>query len=311
MVDNGAVDTLRGIVAMAFMAAHTAVWCAPLYLLGGIKLLAPRGALRRRLGTPMDRIIDGWVASNRLMIRVLRLSRLEPRVVGGAPLSKAGWYLVVSNHQSWVDILVLQDAFLGRVPPLKFFTKRELLWAPLVGVAMWLLGFPYVHRYGRDKLAANPALRERDRQATLDACEGFKERPTTVLSFLEGTRFTPAKHRAQQSPHARLLKPKAAGLGYVGDALGERVAGVVDVTIEYPAGVPSFWDFLCGRCRHVPVRIENLGVPHAFTSSGDPDALKRWVDALWEAKDQRLCRRGPAPASDVRASPNAPNPPGA
>lgn len=297
------MNTLRGIVAMAFMAAHTTLWCAPLYLLGALKLLAPRGALKRRLGTPMDRIIDGWVASNRLMIHALRLSHFEPRVVGGAPLSRAGWYLVVSNHQSWVDILVLQDAFLGRVPPLKFFTKRELLWAPLVGVAMWLLGFPYVHRYGRDKLAANPALRERDRQATLDACDGFKERPTTVLSFLEGTRFTAAKHRAQQSPYERLLKPKAAGVGYVGDALGERVAGVIDVTIQYPAAVPSFWDFLCGRCRHVQVRIENLGVPAALTASGDRDALKQWVDALWAAKDQRLARGIAVPANS--ASPGA------
>ncbi len=289
------MDTLRGIVAMAFMATHTALWCVPLYLLGAVKLLMPRGAVRQRLGAPMDRIIDGWVASNRLMIRVLRLTRMRQRVAGGAPLSRRGWYLVVSNHQSWVDILVLQDAFLGRVPPLKFFTKKELLWAPLVGVAMWLLGFPYVHRYGREKLAANPALRERDRQATLDAADGFKERPTAVLSFLEGTRFTPAKHRAQGSPFARLLRPKASGLGYVSDALGERVAGVVDVTIQYSAGVPSFWDFLCGRCPAVDVRIENLGVPEVLASGGGRDAIKEWADALWAAKDRRLLGAGGEP----------------
>lgn len=304
VVDNGGMDTVRGVVALAFIAAHTVVWCAPLYLLGAVKLLMPTGALRRALGAPMDRIIDGWVASNRAMIRVLRLTRARIECVDGAPLSRASWYLVVSNHQSWVDILVLQDAFLGRVPPLKFFTKRVLVWAPLVGIAMWLLGFPYVYRYGREKLAANPALAERDRQATLNAAAGFKERPTAVLSFLEGTRFTAAKHQAQGSPFTRLLRPKAGGLGYVGDALGERLAGVVDVTIQYPAAPPSFWDFLCGRCPKVDVRIENLGVPTALTGN-DRAALKDWVDALWLAKDRRLVANDAPEGTSAAAAPPA------
>ena len=279
--------TLRGVLALAYLALHTAFWCTPLYIMGGIRALLPKGAARRSVGGGMDRIIDGWVASNRLLIRGLRLSRFDVRFGNDAALSRAGWFLVVSNHQSWVDILVLQDALLGRVPPLKFFTKQELIWAPLVGVAMWLLGFPYVKRYGRERLAASPALRERDRVATLRACEGFKERPTAVLSFLEGTRFTAAKHAAQQAPYRRLLKPKPAGLGYVNQALGGRVAALVDVTIRYPSSPPSFWSFLCGGCERVAVRIEALEAPPA-TEEGGREALLAWTEALWRRKDERL-----------------------
>ncbi len=288
------MDTLRGILSIAFISVHTVLWCMPLYCMGVVRMAVPVSAVRRGVGGAMDRIIDGWVVSNRALLRSLRLTALDLRFEGDAGFRRDGWYLIVSNHQSWADILVLQEIFLGRVPPLKFFTKRELLWAPLVGVAMWLLGFPYVRRYGREVLAARPELREHDRHATMRACEGFLERPTSVLSFLEGTRFTPAKHAAQQSPHNWLLKPKSSGFAYVAEALNDRLSGMVDVTIDYPGGTPSFWDFLCGRCRRVDVTVDRLGVPGAVAGVAAPggrEALRGWIDERWTAKDGDLRAR--------------------
>ena len=144
----------------------------------------------------MDRIIDGWVASNRLLIRMLRLTVLDLRLAGDAGFTRGGWYLIVSNHQSWADILMLQEIFLGRVPPLKFFTKRELIWAPLVGVAMWLLGFP-VRASLRARAAGRAPGTARPRPRRDDAClrAASWSVPTSVLSFLEGTRFTARQAR--------------------------------------------------------------------------------------------------------------------
>lgn len=283
------LDALRGIFAITFIALHTVFWCTPLYVIGLVRLAIPAG--RRRTGGVMNRIVDGWVASNRVLFRVLNLTTINAQFTGTENLSRTGWYLVLSNHQTWADIIVLQNTFLGRIPPLKFFTKRELIWVPLLGVAMWLLGFPYVRRYSRELLAANPELRDHDKNATLRACDGFKERPTSVLNFLEGTRFTKAKHEAQQSPYRHLLMPRSGGLGYVAEALGERVVNVLDVTIDYPNGVPTFWEFLCGRCRAVDVRIDGHGVPEPLTllrGGNGREELKRWVDDLWRRKDERI-----------------------
>ena len=285
------MDTLRGIVSIAWISVHTVLWCLLLYPMGLVRIAVPVAAVRRGLGGAMDRIIDGWVVSNRLLMRVLRQTVVGVQLEGDAGFARGGWYLIVSNHQSWADILVLQEIFLGRVPPLKFFTKRELIWAPLVGVAMWLLGFPYVRRYGRERLAAHPELRAHDRDATMRACEGFLERPTSVLSFLEGTRFTPVKRAVQGSPHRWLLKPKTSGFAYVAQALNARLPRMVDVTIDYPGGVPSFWDFLCGRCRRVDVTVESIGVPEVLAGvagTGGRDALKAWIDDRWDAKDRSL-----------------------
>ena len=290
------METLRGSIAMTWIALHTTFWCVPLYVMGCVRLAMPAGRARIAVGGLMDRIIDGWVASNRLLVWALRLTAIDARVTNAADLRRDGWYLVVSNHQSWVDIIVLQNTLLGRIPPLKFFTKRELIWVPLAGVAMWFLGFPYVRRYGRERLAQNPELREHDRNATLKACLGFVERPTSVLSFLEGTRFTDAKHAAQASSYRYLLNPRPTGLSYVATALGDRANALVDVTIHYPDGVPGFWDFLCGRCSRIGVTVDALGVPESLTpASGDArEILNRWAGELWQAKDRRIAeaRRG-------------------
>ena len=284
------MGTLRGGIAMTFIALHTTLLCVPLYVMGCVRLALPGGRMRAGLGGFMDRIIDGWVASNCLLVRVLRLTVIDARFGDAGGLVRNGWYLVVSNHQSWVDIIVLQNTLLGRIPPLKFFTKRELIWVPLVGVAMWFLGFPYVRRYGRERLAQNPELREHDRNATLKACRRFLECPTSVLSFLEGTRFTDAKRAAQASPYRYLLKPRPTGLSYVATALGDRATALVDVTIHYPDGVPGFWDFLCGRCPRIDVTVDTLAVPESLTNnSGDRrEILNLWVDELWQAKDRRI-----------------------
>ncbi len=269
------------MLAFGFIAVHTVVWCTPLYLMGLARALLPaRGKVW--INGPMVRIIDGWVACNRAMVRVLGVTRVEAEW-HGAPLARDGWYLVFANHQSWTDIIVLQNTLLGRIPPLRFFTKRELIWAPLVGIAMWLLGFPYVRRYSREALEANPALRGMDREAVVRACAGFRERPTSVLAFLEGTRFTAAKHAAQESPYRHLLNPRSGGFGYALDGLADKAPRVVDVTIEYDSEVPGFWEFLCGRCRRVRFVARTLPPPE-----NDRDAIAAWIDERWAAKDEEL-----------------------
>jgi hypothetical protein len=50
------------------------------------------------------------------------------------------------------------------------------------------------------------------------------------MNFVEGTRFTPAKHAAQQSPYKHLLKPKAGGLALALHVLGDRFDSLLDVT---------------------------------------------------------------------------------
>ncbi len=282
---------LRGIAAMLWIAVDTILGCIPLYLLGLLRLVSPP-SLRAVLIRAMHGIVQYWVAGNRLMFRVLGVTRVTPRFPEGG-LHGNGWYLVVANHQSWADILILQNTLCGHIPILKFFTKRQLIWVPLIGVAMWFLGFPYVRRLPREQIAADPSLAALDRDATLDACRGFRDHPTSVLAFLEGTRFTAAKHAAQEAPRfEHLLNPKLGGASYVVSALSDRMDAVLDVTLIYPEGVPTFWSLLQGECPRVEVLVERHPLPDAVRAADTPEAvreaLRPWVNDLWQAKDRRL-----------------------
>ncbi len=231
----------------------------------------------------MDYSIDGWVWVVRSLIRGLSLSRIEERSDPIA-LDTKDWYVVISNHQSWVDIIVLQSTLLWRIPRLKFFTKRELIYIPFFGLGMWFLGFPYVRRYSRKETTTNPSLRNRDRETTLKACEEFRERPVAVLNFAEGTRYTEEKHRRLGSRFQRLLNPRSGGIGMVLKSLQDKIKYVLDVTIVYPNGVPGFWDYLCGRCPRTFVYMQLRDLPLDNTR----EQLSLWINEIWYEKDIQL-----------------------
>jgi 1-acyl-sn-glycerol-3-phosphate acyltransferase len=285
---------LKGMIAILFIAANTLIWCVPIYVLAVPKALIPVRRIRVSIGAGMTRVIDAWVAGNRFMLSALSITKINVTMDVDEPLARDRWYVVICNHQGWSDILVLQDTFLGRIPPLKFFVKQQLIWIPFLGFAMWLLGFPYVRRYSREVLARDPTLRRHDQQATQRASEAFKSRPTSVLNFMEGTRFSPEKHAYQQSKYRNLLMPKSGGFGYVVAALGDRIHQVLDVTIVYPHGTPSFWEFISGRCPEVRVEISSRDAPaellagHEDLPTPAREALHSWIDELWSRKDQRI-----------------------
>ncbi len=58
--------------------------------------------------------------------------------------------------------------------------------------------------------------------------------PTTVINFVEGTRFTPSKAKQHSSVYRHLMPPKAAGLSLALAGLGDQFEKIVNVTLDYP-----------------------------------------------------------------------------
>lgn len=284
---------LKGTIAMLFIAVNTLIACVPLYVMGFVRFFTPKSA-KPSFARQMDRVIDYWVGCNRWLIRRLQLCEINVHWETPISTNREQWYVISSNHQTWTDILLLQTSFRYLVAPLKFFTKQELIWIPGLGLAMWFLGFPYVRRASAEQLAKRPDLKDRDKQATLRACDGFKTHPTCVLNFLEGTRFTEAKHARNEPKYQHLLNPKIGGLSYVVQGLNEHLAGLLDVTIHYPNGVPSFTDFLQGRCQTADLYVQALALPESMRRAPDVEQLRAdlvpWVEEMWQNKDNLLKR---------------------
>jgi 1-acyl-sn-glycerol-3-phosphate acyltransferase len=283
---------VRGVLALLLLMANTLVWCAPLFVLALVKLVLPVSAVRVRIDHLLNAIATGWIACNSGWMRLTQGTQWDVSGVDG--LRYDDWYLVNCNHQSWVDILALQHVLNRRIPLLKFFLKQQLIYVPVIGLAWWALDFPFLRRHSTAALKEHPELREQDRDAARRACAKFALVPTSVISFAEGTRFTPAKHRRQGSPYKNLLKPKAGALALALNAMGAKFHSLLDVTIVYPDGPPTFWQFLCGRTRRVVMHVDARPIPPEFNTGDyaeDPafrGAFHRWLAEQWAEKDQRI-----------------------
>ena len=285
-------STLKGVVTLSLMVANVVFWVPLLMIVAVAKLLVPLAGWRRLVSRAMTALAEAWISCNGAIFKLMRVLHLQTEGVTG--LAPREWYLVVSNHRSWVDILVLQETFNHRIPFLKFFLKQQLIWVPFLGLAWWALDFPFMKRHSSAYLAQHPEARGQDLEATRKACRRFASLPTSVMNFVEGTRFTRAKHEALNSPYRHLLPPRAGGVAFVLSAMGQMLHAVLDVTITYRETSPTLWDLCCGRLDTVRVHVERRPIERWTTQgdySEDPEFRARfqlWLGEIWGEKDRRL-----------------------
>lgn len=278
---------VRGFLAALVLGLNTLLICVFFFPFALVKLLIPVGAIRKAMDIALIGLADTWVRINHGWMSAVQ--KLDWHIEGTENLQRNGWYLVASNHQSWADILILQHLFQGKIPFLKFFLKRELIYVPVIGLAWWALDFPFMRRGGKS-LAANAA----DLATARASCEKFRHIPTSVINFLEGTRFTAAKHKQQRSPYRHLLKPKSGGVSIALATMGDKFDAMLDVTIVYPEGTPNFWQVLCGQLGRVVVEVKKVGIPEDLirdSIAAEPRVRSRiqdWLNERWAEKDERI-----------------------
>lgn len=281
-----------GILTTILLLLNTVVLICPLLVFALLKLVLP-GRGRDYASWAVMWVAETWSEIDKAIFALCIPTQWDIR--GVENLRKDTSYLAVSNHQTWVDIPALIESLNRRTPFFKFFLKKELIWVPLLGLAWWGLDYPFMKRYSKAFLEKHPELKGKDLEITKAACELFKRQPVTVVNYLEGTRFTEAKHREQQSPYRYLLKPKAGGVAFVLAALGEQLDALLDVTIVYPGNqAPGFWALLNGSISRVIIDIQVRELDPALWDGdyeNDPEfrqTVQAWVNQLWLEKDQRI-----------------------
>ena len=281
-----------GLIASLLLALNALFWVPVLLFFALLKLIIPVKKMRLLIDPILLRIAEAWIAGNSGWMWLTQHTTWDVQGIDG--LNYRNWYMVNCNHQSWVDILVLQHLLNKRIPMLKFFLKQQLIWVPIMGLAWWALEFPFMRRHSEAFLKKHPEMRSKDQATARQACQKFALIPTSVMNFMEGTRFTPAKHAQQKSPYRHLLKPKAGGMALALNAMGDKFQAILDVTIVYPDGPIDFWQFLCGKLHRVIVRVRPLPLPQELVHgdyAGDPavrEAYQQWVHQLWLDKDAQI-----------------------
>ncbi|WP_285163925.1 acyltransferase [Shewanella goraebulensis] len=281
---------IKGSVAFICYVINTIFWVIPILIFSIFKVL-PINFIRKVCSYILDNCASAWISVNGIIEAILHPTKIK--LTGDNQFSEKEWYMVIANHQSWVDILILQRVFNRKIPFLKFFLKQQLIYVPILGLAWWALDFPFMRRYSTAQLKKNPKLKGKDTEITRKSCEKFKHKPVSVMNFVEGTRFHPGKHQKQNSPFKHLLKPKAGGMAFALDAMGSQINKLVNVTIYYPDKIPSYWEYICNGLDEVHVDIQITDIPDAMRGDYSKDRefkidFQNQLNQLWLEKDNKI-----------------------
>jgi 1-acyl-sn-glycerol-3-phosphate acyltransferase len=288
---------VRGASILLLMGISTLVLTSTIFVLSAGKFLAPPGAVQNFVRKVLAGIAELWISINNVLLSLSRKTRWNVEIPQA--LDRRGCYLVNSNHQSWVDIFVLQRCFNRRLPLLRFFLKSQLIRVPFLGIAWWALDFPFMKRASKAQLKRQPGLKGKDLENARKACEKFRDIPVAMMNFPEGTRFSVAKRDAGNSPYKNLLRPRVGGVGQVLFALSDQLDALIDVTIVYPRDgqaetAPTFWQLVSGQLPEIIVRAEQSEIPaHLLGRDFGKDRefrrdLESWSNGLWLEKDQLI-----------------------
>lgn len=275
-------------------ALNLAFWGIVVTPLGLIKLLLPFKAVHRLTGYAGKGCYRGWTAVNTALINVF--NQVDWQVTGAQTLDKQSWYLLISNHKSWLDIPVVSTVAHSRIPEPKFFLKDQLKWLPFLGTGCWALDMPFMKRYSAAQLAKRPELKGKDIETTRASCQKFKTVPTTIINFVEGTRFTEQKKAHKHSPFQYLLPPKAGGIAFTLASMGEQFNAILDFTLLYPDNPDHVaLDMLMGKLKRVVVQVEVLPVDQQvigdyFNDEQFRQRFQLWLNQRWQLKDQQIAQ---------------------
>lgn len=282
------ISFLRGCITLSLLILNMLVSAIVILIFAGISKLLP-GQLYFYAMSFSLKLPVYWMLMNKAILQISTYGKWK--VSGNGTFNKKGWYVLIANHESWLDIPVLGSVFSRKIPLIKFFMKKELLWQlPIAGLDCYLLGYPILARHSRAEIRKNPELKNKDIEATKKACQEFKKFPTTFMNFVEGTRFTEAKQQRQNSPYKHLLKPKAAGTAIVLTEMSDKLTGVINATIHYDAEDKGLWKFLCGNVNTIYVHYEVIPVTESLIGNYYKDReyrknFQQWLNDLWEKKD--------------------------
>ena len=278
-------------IAFILFCTNLAVIGSIICIGGILKHLIPIEKFHHALYQPMHWIYRLWALNNYLIINLF--NKVDWKISGIEKLSKKSWYLLIANHQSWLDIMVLSYICREYTSDPKYFLKESLKKVPFLGMGCWALDMPFMKRYSKQFLDRNPHLKGQDIVATRKSCQAFEKYPTTIINFVEGTRFTPQKQQ-QHPTFKHLLRPKAGGIAYTLATLGPKFEKLLNVTIVYPhASDHIMKDVLKGKMSTIIITIEQHEINkqligNYFDDETFKESFQDWLNALWSDKDESL-----------------------
>ncbi len=285
---NKIKTTYYAIISIIVLLFNASIVASPIITLSLLKLIIPIKSVRYVLTTMLEFVARVWVAMN--IFATKSLSPTNISIDMPTDINKDGSYLIISNHRSWLDTLIVQLTFHNKVAFPKFFMKFQMFFVPLVGLICWALEFPAMRRYKKHYIEKHPEKKGEDIRRTKEYCSKLPVRPTTIVNFVEGTRRT--EQKAKKSNFANLLNPKAGGIAVILESL-DRIDGILNTTIVYETDDESLWRFMCRETKNIKVKVDfipkgEIPLGDYFNNDTDKQIFQNWLNNLWQENDNYI-----------------------
>jgi len=284
------LSNLKGVIHFIFIIIELTIGFSTITIAN-----LPRPFVSQKLKISLARMsnhISDWtILGFKVIMNFFHNNKME--VIYEDTFDRNDWCLGLANHQSWADILLILSASNYMMPNIRFFMKKELSWIPFIYLANKNLNMPFVNRHSKKQIIKNPNLRLQDYENTIKSCKRLKRAPSTIFSYAEGTRFTPEKHKDQNSSYKNLLEPKIGGLATALSALPESKY-LIDFTLIYKTDQRSAWAFLKGDMADVKILVKKFKIPESLKNKSYLDdneyriEFKNWIEDIWSQKDKSI-----------------------
>ncbi|MCI6863078.1 acyltransferase [Anaerobiospirillum succiniciproducens] len=286
------------VINFVWLSIGTTLLSIPVLLMAFIKLILPIRPVLKVVDVVNQLAFKCFCLNNAFLIRLT--NKADWDIQGFENIKINGSCIIISNHVTWADIVLLCHVYRGRIPITKFFLKQSLIWIPVIGQVCYAIGMPFLRRYSRAKILKNPKLKNKDVNATRKACKSLVNYPSSLVNFVEGTRFTEAKAVAQKTPYQNLMPPKATSLAVALGIIGNNIDCILNTTLVYPDNKPGtniFMSLLCGRLHKFAARVEVISKEeeiqeHLIGDYLNDKQFKRNFNtklrAIWQEKDESI-----------------------
>jgi lysophosphatidic acid acyltransferase / lysophosphatidylinositol acyltransferase len=180
-----------------------------------------------------------------------------PITITGDKIKPGENALVISNHQSWSDIVMISKVATKAkmINHQKWMAKNVLRFVPFIGWGLHFIDTIFLKRdWNKDQIKIEQTFSH-----IVD-----KNVPFWLIIFPEGTRLTASKLQSSQKlmqskgePHwQRVMRPRSKGFVAAIAGLRSKLDAIYSLTIDYGEQAVSPWELFAGQAQAIKIDVK-------------------------------------------------------
>lgn len=273
----------RGLLCLFLFVISTAIMFFCFFICWGVCSLP----YIKKARYPIVRFLNVlWLKINHFVFFHLTGISFELDIKGD--FRKDGWYIIVANHVSWADTFCVLGLVGLKVPLVRMFMKSAFRWVPFMGQAAILMNMPIVKSFSVADMRKTPGFRKRYVSDLVASCKVLSNRPSSLLVYPEGGRYTTKTSKNKKGQFSFLLAPSHLAVELAAQVYSKNSPRLVDVSIAYEGDLQkvNLWRVFTGKVSRIAIKIREHPISEDLLTEGSKVLWSKRLFELWEEKDR-------------------------